>query len=579
MKEKNVNLYLRILNYTRPYKWRIIVSLVASMGVASTDAILAKLVQPFIDRLIVAGDHGLAQWVPVMVIGLAVLKGSSMYVQRYFVQTSGQLILMDLRNDLFRHLVNLSMRFYSRNSVGVLMSRILNDVNVMQSVVSDVLVAAMRDSVTLIALIGVAFYTDWQMAGIALLVLPAVAAPVVLIGRKIKKYSGRGQEAMGGLTSVLEQTFSGIKVIKSFSAEQREDNNFRSANKSYYNFMRKIFKYDAGSSPIIEVISAFGIAGVLWYGLDRALSGSMTQGQLFSVLAAILLMYAPLKRLTRINNQLQQAFAASERVFSVLDEPINVQDKPGALHVGRLNGAVTFNEVNFAYVEEPVLKDFSLQVSPGEIIALVGPSGAGKSTLIGLMSRFYDPQSGTIFIDGHDLRDLSQESLRNNLALVDQETFLFNDTLRNNISYGCPSASEDMIFDAARLAYADEFILSMPNGYDTEIGNRGLNISGGQRQRICIARAILKDAPILLLDEATSALDTESEAKVQMALGNLMHGRTTFVVAHRLSTVMHADKIVVVDQGQICQIGKHHELLAQGGLYQKLYNMQFQDES
>lgn len=579
MKNSGVATYKRILNYARPYKRRIVISLIASLGVASSDAILAKLVQPFIDRLIIAGDRDLAQWVPVIVIGVAVLKGSSMYVQRYFIQTSGQLVLMDMRNDLYRHLVNLSMRFYSRTSVGVLMSRILNDVNVMQSVVSDVLVAAVRDSVTLVALIGVAFYTDWKMAAIALLVLPATGAPVAMIGRRIKKYSRRGQEAMGDLTSVLEQTFSGIKVIKSFSAEQREDDNFRRANMSYYNFLRKIFKYDCGSSPIIEILSSFGIAAVLWYGLDRALSGAMTQGQLFSVLAAILLMYAPLKRLLRINNRLQQALAAAERVFDVLDEPIDVQDKPGALNAGRLRGAVSFENVNFAYGEEPVLRDFSLQVSPGEVVALVGPSGAGKSTLVGLMSRFYDPQSGVILIDGHDLRDVSQESLRNNLALVDQETFLFNDTLRNNISYGCPAADEDKIIDAARLAYADEFIRLLPNGYDTEIGNRGLNISGGQRQRICIARAILKDAPILLLDEATSALDTESEAKVQMALANLMQGRTTFVIAHRLSTVMHADKIVVVDQGRICQVGTHQELLASGGLYRKLHDIQFADKA
>lgn len=576
--KSGVATYRRILAYAVPYKWRIVISIVASLGVASSDAILAKLVQPFIDRLIIAGDRDLAQWVPVMVVGVAVLKGSSMYVQRYFIQTSGQLVLLDMRNDLYGHLVKLSMRFYSKMSVGVLMSRILNDVNVMQSVVSDVLVSAMRDSVTLVALIGVALYTDWKMAAIALLILPAVGAPVALIGRKIKNYSRRGQQAMGSLTSVLEQTFSGIKVIKSFSAESREDGNFRRANVSYYNFLRKIFKYDSGSSPIIEVLSSFGVAGVLWYGLNRALSGAMTQGELFSVLAAILLMYAPLKRLTRVNNQLQQAMAAAERVFHVLDEPIDVMDQPGALEVGRLQGTVTFQNVNFAYGEEPVLKNFSLQLSPGEIVAIVGPSGAGKSTLVGLLSRFYDPDSGAILIDGHDLKTLSQTSLRSNLALVDQETFLFNDTLRNNILYGSPGASEEKLIDAAQQAYADEFIKLLPNGYDTEIGNRGLNISGGQRQRICIARAILKDAPILMLDEATSALDTESEAKVQMALGNLMRGRTTFVIAHRLSTVMHADKIVVIDQGRICQVGTHQELLAMGGLYRKLYDIQFAEE-
>lgn len=549
------------------------------MGVAGSDAILAKLVQPFIDRLIVEGDRDLARWVPVMVVGVASLKGCSMYVQRYFVQTSGQLALRDMRNALYHHLVKLSMRFYSKTSVGVLMSRILNDVNVMQAVVSDVLVSAMRDSVTLVALIGVAMYTDWKMALISLLVLPAVGAPVALIGKRIKSYSRRGQQAMGELTSVLEQSFSGIKVIKSFSAEEREDKSFQEANQSYYNFLRKIFKYDSGSSPIIEVLSSFGVAAVLWYGLDRALSGAMSQGELFSVLAAILLMYAPLKRLTRVNNQIQQAIAAAERVFTILDEPNDVENRKNALAVDRLQGHVAFNNVTFAYENEAVLKNFNLQVAPGEVVALVGPSGAGKSTLVGLLSRFYDPISGEIMVDGHDLRALTQESLRNNLALVDQETFLFNDTIMANIRYGSPNATNEQVEEAARLAFAEEFIKLLPDGYETDIGNRGLNISGGQRQRICIARAILKDAPLLLLDEATSALDTESEAKVQMALSNLMKGRTTLVIAHRLSTIMHADKIVVMDKGEICQVGTHQELLNAGGLYRKLYDIQFKDES
>ena len=553
--------------------------MLSAIGIASSDAILAKMVQPFIDRLIIEGDKDLARLVPVIIIGLAALKGGSMYVQKYYVQTAGQLALMDMRNDLYGHLIKLPMSFYSRTSVGVLMSRILNDVNVMQSVVSDVLVSAMRDSVTLIALIGVAFYTDREMAAIALLVLPATGVPVALIGKRIKNYSRRGQQAMGSLTSVLEQTFSGIKVIKSFSSEERENDNFIRENRGYYNFLRKVFKYDSGSSPIIEVLSSFGVAAVLWYGLSRAISGEMTQGQLFSVLAAILLMYAPLKRLTRVNNVVQQALAAAERVFEVLDEPNDIFDKPTPLMLERPRGAITFEHVSFAYANEPVLKDFSLQVEPGEIIALVGPSGAGKSTLVGLLSRFYDPLSGVVRIDGHDIKDISLESLRQNIALVDQETFLFNDSILNNIRYGKPDAAPDEVAEAANKAFAAEFIESLADGYETDTGNRGLNVSGGQRQRLCIARAILKDAPILLLDEATSALDTESEAKVQKALVNLMKGRTTIVIAHRLSTVMHADKIVVIDQGRICQVGKHQELLEQEGLYRKLYNMQFQDEA
>lgn len=553
--------------------------MLSAIGMASSDAILAKLVQPFIDQLIIAGDKDLARWVPVMIIGLAILKGGSMYIQKYYIQTAGQLALADMRNDLYGHLVKLPMRFYSKTSVGVLMSRILNDVNVMQSAVSDVLVSAMRDAVTLIALAGVAFYTDWEMAAIALLVLPATGVPVALIGKKIKNYSRRGQQAMGSLSSVLEQTFSGIKVIKSFGNEIRERDNFIQENRSYYNFLRKVFKYDSGSSPIMEVLSSFGVAAVLWYGMSRAISGEMTQGQLFSVLTAILLMYAPLKRLTRVNNLVQQALASAERVFEVLDEPNEIFDKPEPVDLERSRGEVSFEKVSFSYGNEPVLKDFTLKVEPGEIVALVGPSGAGKSTLVGLLSRFYDPVSGVIRIDGHDIKDISMTSLKRNIALVDQETFLFNDSIRNNIRYGRFDATDAEVSEAANKAYASDFIEALADGYETETGNRGLNVSGGQRQRICIARAILKDAPILLLDEATSALDTESEVKVQQALVNLMKGRTTIVIAHRLSTIMHADKIVVIDQGQICQVGKHQELLEQKGLYQKLYNMQFQDES
>jgi subfamily B ATP-binding cassette protein MsbA len=327
------------------------------------------------------------------------------------------------------------------------------------------------------------------------------------------------------------------------------------------------------------VLSSFGVAAVLWYGMSRAISGEMTQGQLFSVLTAILLMYAPLKRLTRVNNLVQQALASAERVFEVLDEPNEIFDKPDPVDLERSRGEVSFEKVSFSYGNEPVLKDFTLKVEPGEIVALVGPSGAGKSTLVGLLSRFYDPDTGVIRIDGHDIKDLSMASLKRNIALVDQETFLFNDSIRNNIRYGKFDATDAEVSEAANKAYASDFIEALADGYDTETGNRGLNVSGGQRQRICIARAILKDAPILLLDEATSALDTESEVKVQQALVNLMKDRTTVVIAHRLSTIMHADKIVVIDQGQICQVGKHQELLEQKGLYQKLYNMQFQDES
>ena len=575
MKRSGTRTYRRLVRYAWPYKWRILISMIASLGVAGSDAAIARLVQPFIDRLVVAGDWELARLVPLLIVGIALVKGASRYLQEYFIKTSGQLVMQDIRNQLFGHSVHLSMGYFGRTSSGTLMSRILNDVGVMQAAVAEVLVGLLREGVTLIALAVVAFYMDWKLAAMAFIVLPASIGPAAAIGRKIKGFSKRGQAAMGNVTTVLEQTFSGMKVIKAFGAEDRERSKFVAENRGYYNFLRKVFKYDAASSPLIEIVSSLGIAMVLWYGLSRVMAGTMTQGELFAVIAAILLMYTPAKRLVRINNAIQQAIGAAERVFEVLEQKPEVVDAPGAVPLPPVRGEVVFDRVTFAYDDQPILKDFSLRVAPGEIIALVGPSGAGKTTVAGLLTRFYDPQQGSISIDGRNIRAVTLESLKNNIALVDQESFLFNDTVANNIRYGRPEANDAELEAAIRQAYADDFVRHLPQGAQTRIGDRGLRLSGGQRQRLCIARAMLRKAPILILDEATSALDTESEAMVQKALGNLMRDRTTFVIAHRLSTIMHADRIVVIEQGRICEIGRHHELLERGGLYRKLYDMQF----
>ncbi|PLX82099.1 MAG: ABC transporter permease [Desulfuromonas sp.] len=548
--------------------------MVASLLVAAADVTYAKLVEPLIDKILIGGAISLINWVPVFVIGLAIIKGGARYVQEYLIRTAGQLVIQKVRNELFAKAMDLSMGYHSRNTIGNLMSRTLNDVNQMQKAASTALVDAIRESLTLIGLIGLAFYQDWRLALVAFTVLPLAFGPAASIGRQIKKNTKRRQGAMGILTKALEQSLSGIKLIKAFGTEAEEVRRFEETNNIYYRFFRKLIRYNALSSPVVELLASFGIAAVLWYGMHRVLSGGMSQGELTSTLVAIVMLYTPAKRLIKVNNTVQEALGASERVFEILDTRSDIADLTTARPVGRLAGNVRFDHVDFSYADEPVLLDFNLDIAPGEIVALVGPSGAGKSTVAGLLSRFYDPGLGAVRIDGIDIREMMLDGLRNNLSLVDQETFLFSTSIAENIAYGQPNYDEEAVREAAKLAFADEFVSELPEGYLTHIGDRGVRLSGGQRQRICIARALLRDAPILILDEATSALDSESEAMVQKALVNLMRNRTTLVIAHRLSTIMHADRIVVMEGGRIVDIGTHEDLMAKEGLYRRLYQMQ-----
>jgi subfamily B ATP-binding cassette protein MsbA len=552
-------------------------SMIASFGVAGTDAAIAALVKPVVDDLLVAGNYGFAYLIPLFIVGLAAFKGFSLFIQKYNIRLAGQKIVQDIRNQCFGHAINLSMRYFTGHKSGVLMSRILNDVNAVQSAVTEAPVTLIRETSSIIMLAGYAFYTNWKMAAIAFIVIPATAWPASALGQKIKKYSKRGQAVMGEVTTVVQQGFAGVKVIKAFATEEHEIEKFNVENDKYLKMIRKSLRYSAVTSPIMEIMTACGLAVVLWYGLNLVQKGAMTQGDLLSILAAIGLMFAPLKRLVTVNNKIQTSLGAAERVFELLDTQPEIVDAENAFALPRTKGYVTFEEVCFAYDSEQVIQDFSVTAVPGEVVALVGPSGAGKSTFIGLLNRFYDPQQGRILIDDIDIREVTQKSLHDQLALVDQETFLFNDSIANNISYGSREADLNAVESAAKQAYADEFIQQMPDGYETIIGDRGVRLSGGQRQRICIARAILRDSPILILDEATSALDTESEAIVKMALANLMVDRTTFVVAHRLSTIMHADKIVVLDGGCIVEQGTHEELLSKQGHYKRLYDAQFKD--
>jgi len=577
-KPKKFALYRQVLSYARPYRGRIALSMLASLIVGGADAAIAKLVQPLVDML-VAGDNTIVTWLPLTVLGLGGIKAVFRFVQNYFIKTAGQLAIQNIRNDVFGHTQLLSMRFHGQMPVGAKLSRVLNDVTMLSRSLSETLVTALREGFTLIALIGVAFYTDWQMASVAFLVLPILIIPVNMLAKSLKKYTRRAQESISVLTVALEQAFSGIKVIKVFGTEDRVLTEFKEKNRGYYRNLRKGFSYDSLSAGTVEMLTTCGVAGVLYIGLLRVASGAMTPGELISIVAAVMLLFAPVKRLTNVNNVMQMAMAAAERVFELMSYQPDIVDAEHSLELPSVRGDLNFDNVTFFYDKsqsEPAIKTFSLHVKAGEVVALVGPSGAGKTTVAGLLCRFYDPDQGAIRLDGNDLRDISAASLHRNVTMVDQEAFLFSDTILNNIRYGY-SASEQEARAAAEKAYADEFIEKLPEGYETHIGDRGLRLSGGQRQRISIARAICQDAPVLILDEATSALDTESEAIVQKAMGNLMQGRTTIVIAHRLSTIMNADRIVVMEAGAICEIGTHSELLAKDGLYRKLYDMQFKD--
>jgi ATP-binding cassette, subfamily B, bacterial MsbA len=569
--------FKRLLSYSRPYWWRIAIAAAASLAVGGMDGAFAYLVEPVLKKIFSGKDYFIFTMLPLGVIALFLIRGVCRYTNEYFMRTAGQLAVQDVRNEIYSRNMRLGLGFFTRHPTGTLMSRVTNDVTVMQDGVGSMTTGLFRDLVSAVSLLCVVFYRNWELAIITFVVIPATVYPASRLGKRIKRLSKQGQGKMGALNSILQETYSGIKVIKAFGLEERETNKFVRYNAELYDTLRKSIKYDGLSTPIMEFIISFGIAAVIWVGGNSVMQGKMTASEFFSFITAMILVFTPVKRILGTYNVVERALGAAERVFEILDQKPEVLDAPDAIEVEQVVGNVEFREVSFRYDDEYVLQRVNLQARKGEVVALVGPSGGGKSTLVSLISRFYDPSEGAVFIDGRDIRSMTLKSLLQNVALVDQETVLFNDSIANNIRYGRSDASDAEVEAAALAAYAHDFILELPGGYETNIGDRGLRLSGGQRQRICIARAILKDAPILILDEATSALDTESEQMVQAALNNLMQNRTTFVIAHRLSTIVHADTILVMDRGEIVEKGNHGTLVPGGGIYSRLHGMQFKE--
>ena len=568
---------IRTISYFRPYWKLLLLSAICSAIVGGMDAGIIALTKNVLEKILTTKNSTVFMLIPPGIILLFVVRGGTRFTYDTSIKLAGQKAIQDIRNHMYGSNIRLDLAFFNRNAAGELMSRMTNDIGAMQEGIANIVTGLFRDLVSAIALLGYLFYLNWRLALLSFVAIPVTAYPARLLGKKIKNSSGRSLNIMGGITAILQESFSGIKVIKAFGLENQAIARFRAANLNYFQQVKKFIKYESLATPISEVIISFGIAAVVYFGGSQVLSGHMTSYDLIAFIGAMVMLSRPINKLQGVYSTLQRSAGAAERVFQLLDQHRDVADRQNALDIGRSSGVVEFCNVSFSYGEDPILQNISLTAERNRMIALVGPSGGGKSTLVSLIPRFYDVTAGAITIDGHDIRDISLKSLTNQIALVDQETTLFNESIANNIRYGKPGADLEEVMEAARTAFAHDFIEQLPEGYDTSIGDRGVRLSGGQRQRICIARALLKNAPILILDEATSALDTESEQMVQKALDNLMVNRTTFVIAHRLSTVLHADQIVVIEAGRIVESGSHEGLLASSGLYSRLHSLQFSD--
>lgn len=574
-----MNLYLRALKYIKPYWKRGLAAGICTIIAAGGTAYLPFVIKDMVDQVLSEKNTTMLNWIVLSIIVVFVIRGIAYYGQSYLMNYVGQRVIIDIRKAVFEKLQRLSMSFYDKHKTGTIMSYVTNDVSALQSAMVDNVVEMITETVILVASIVMMIYLDWKLFLVTFATFPVVLFFIDSFGKRIRKSGSRIQEAAADITSVLQEVASAPRVIKSFVREGYEVERFDKENMNNFRANMKYAQLSSTLTPTIEFVAAVGVSIILWYGGNSVINGSITAGSLVAFLTYAVNISNPIKRLSRVIGNIQKALAAAQRVFDVLDLPEVIKNAPDAKALPKVKGDVRFNDVSFAYNEnEEVLSHVSFEVKPGEMIAFVGPSGAGKSTVASLLPRFYDATNGSITIDGQDIRKVTLDSLREQVGIVPQETVLFNGSVYDNILYGRLDATREEVEAAAKAANAHDFIMQLPNGYETMLGDRGMNISGGQRQRISIARAILKNPQILILDEATSALDTESERVVQEALDRLMVGRTSFVIAHRLSTIKNADKIMVLEKGQLIEQGNHDELMAMDGLYAHLYKIQYRSK-
>jgi subfamily B ATP-binding cassette protein MsbA len=597
-------LFRRLLELVKPYWSKLGLAMICMVLVALLTSVQAFLVRPVFDgifftqgksypipplvqkviiqlhleSLLLVKGAEMLRIIPVAIIFLFLLKGILNYGQAYLMNFVGLKVIADVRERLYNHLQTLSLSFFTKTPTGILISRITNDVNLIQGSVSNAIAAILKDAFTILGLIGVALYQSWKLALIAFVIISFGVIPIKELGKRMRKFARKGLQRYGLITTFLHETITGNRIVKAFNMEEYEKRRFAEENDRLFKTYLKRVRVRALNHPLMESLGGIAAAIIIWVGGYMVIREELTPGTFFSFITAFFMLYAPIRDFSKINLEIQEGLAATTRVYELLDTPPDIKDEEGAILLPPISSGIDFQKISFKYEEEVVLKEISLHVRGGEVIALVGMSGAGKTSLVNLLPRFYDVEEGQILIDGHDIRKVTLKSLRDQIGLVTQQTILFNDTVRNNIAYGNLKCSDQEVIEAAKAANAYDFIQRLPQKYDTIIGEQGVKLSGGERQRISIARALLKNAPILILDEATSSLDSDSETEVQKALNELMKGRTVLVIAHRLSTIRNAHRIIVLSEGRMVEQGTHEELIALNGEYRRLYDLQFRED-